>query len=207
MIYWLYWHGPTRAIHDDRFVKCKKRLIELNLTTKEEKQQIAQREVDFWGVVLTGNGVRMDPKKIEAVVNCGRPEDAKALKSLNGMLSYCCRFIKNQATVTAPLRELARRPESEYKWEPEHEKFFLAAKDLFCSNVTLAWHNDMKKLIFLITDASPVGVGAILSQVNKDGSTSMFAYASKDHQQNQTTLKSKEKPLESCGRVKNSAST
>ena len=171
-------HGPTRAIHDDRLAKCKKRLAELNLTTKEEKQQIAQREVDFWGVVLTGNGVRMDPRKIEAVINCSRPEDTKALKSLNGMLSYCCRFIKNQATVTAPLRELARRPESEYKWEPEHEKAFQAAKDLLCSKVTLAYY-DMKKPTVLITDASPVGVGAILSQVNEDGSTSIVAYASK----------------------------
>ena len=68
-------------------------------------------KVDFWGVVLTGNGIRMDPKKIEAVVNCGRPEDAKALKNLNEMMSYCCRFIKQRWQ--RDLRELVRRPESE----------------------------------------------------------------------------------------------
>ena len=75
-------HGPTKAIHDKRLDKCQGRLKELNLTTKKEKEHIGLQQVDFWGVELTGKDVQMDPKNIEAVVNCGRPEDTSSQNPL-----------------------------------------------------------------------------------------------------------------------------
>jgi len=171
-------YAPTKALHDFRLKKVRERLVLLNLTTKPGKEIICQESVKFWGVVLTGDGIQMDPDKVAAIKNCSRPEDIKALKSFLGMISYCSRFVKGQADLTAPLRSLSRRSDAEFQWSTECDTAFEALKHQLCSPVTLAYYNPAKPTE-LIVDASPVGLGAILSQTEHNDTRVIIAYASK----------------------------
>jgi len=164
--------GRTKEEHDRNLQKARQRLIELNLTSKEEKDQICQRQVRFWGIILTGDGVQMDPRKVKAINNCARPENVAALKSFLGMINYCSRFVKGHADVTAPLRELATKTDAEFAWSRECERAYKALKQQLTSEKTLAYF-DVNKRTELMVDASPIGLGATLSQTDHVGKSAV----------------------------------
>ena len=49
------------------------------------------------------------------------PKDASEVRSLLGMTNFCCRFIKNYATLTQPLRELTKK-DVPFEWRGEQEQ-------------------------------------------------------------------------------------
>jgi hypothetical protein len=63
-------------------------------------------------------------------------------------------------------------------WKEEQEKAFNDLKKSLCKAVTLSYF-DIGKPISIVVDASPLGLGAILTQSSKDGSNSIIAYASR----------------------------
>lgn len=170
--------GRTEEEHNRNLEKARQHLIKLNLTSKEEKDQICQQKVRFWGIILTGDGAQIDPRKVKAIKMCARPENQAALKSFLGMIYYCSRFVKGHADVTAPLRELATKSDAEFAWSRACERAFEALKEQLTSDHTLAYF-DINKRTELMVDASPIGLGAILSQIDHYGKTVVVAYASK----------------------------
>lgn len=88
------------------------------------------------------------------------------------MTSYCSRFIPDYSTVSEPLRRLTRADVS-WSWTVEQDVAFNKLKLLLSSDTLIAYYNP-NKMVELIVDASPVGLGAILTQENK-----VVAYASR----------------------------
>jgi len=170
--------GKTLEEHDANFDGLMQRLKKINLTTQQKKSQIRQQRVSFWGIVLTNKGIEMDPAKTAAVVNCAPPANRSEVKSFVGMINYCARFIKGQADLAAPLRKLASSAEAEFVWSQECERSFQSLKQQLIQPKTLAYFNPNHKTE-LVVDASPVGLGAILTQVDDAGRSSVVAYASK----------------------------
>ena len=170
--------GKTREEHDANYARLMRRLEEINLTTQQKKNQICQQRVSFWGIVLTDKGIEMDPAKAAAVVNCSRPASSSEVRSFVGMINYCARFVKGQADLAAPLRKLAAAPDSEFAWSQECERAFQLLKQQLSEPKTLAYYNPNYETE-LVVDASPVGLGAILTQVDDIGRSSVVAYASK----------------------------
>jgi putative transposase len=76
-----------------------------------------------------------------------------------------------------PLRRLTQK-NREWKWEAEEQQAFQNIKDAICDDSTLVFF-DTKLHTKLLVDASPTGVGAILAQVQRDGTTKAVAYASR----------------------------
>ena len=72
------------------------------------------------GHLLTPQGIKPDPEKIEAIQKFPTPEDKSAVQRLLGMLNYLSKFLPNISHITEPLRRLTDR-DSEWKWLPEHE--------------------------------------------------------------------------------------
>ncbi len=56
--------------------------------------------------IVSRIGVRVDPGKVEAMLNIGRPVNVQELKSFLGATSYYRRFIRDYATLCAPLRRI-----------------------------------------------------------------------------------------------------
>ncbi|KAJ1166585.1 hypothetical protein NDU88_006984 [Pleurodeles waltl] len=93
------------------------------------------------------------------------------------MVAYCGRFILNLTSLTAPLRELTKA-NTLWEWTSTQDAAFQATKHAFSADTTLVYFNPSKDTEISV-DASPVGLGAVLSQKGDDGAWAPVAYASR----------------------------
>jgi hypothetical protein len=115
--------------------------------------------------------------KVEAIQKAHRPKNVSELKSILGDINYYAKFLPNLATILHPLYALLHH-DARWAWSEECEKAFLQIKKmLVCDNVLV--HYDPSKPLVLSVDASPYGLGAVLSHQMADGSERPIAYASR----------------------------
>ncbi|VDI39279.1 Hypothetical predicted protein [Mytilus galloprovincialis] len=93
------------------------------------------------------------------------------------MLNYYNRFLANLSHLLKPLHVLLQK-DTKWSWEKEQEKAFIESKQLLKSASVLV-HFDPKKKLILACDASPYGLGAVLSHKMDDGSDKPIAYTSR----------------------------
>ena len=99
------------------------------------------------------------------------------LKSFLGLLNFYAKFLPNLSTVLAPLYSLLQKNRP-WLWGPEQQHAFQRAKQLLTSASLLVHYNDSYELL-LAADASPYGVGAVLSHRMPDGTDQPVEYASR----------------------------
>ena len=110
--------------------------------------------------------------------NSRTPKDVSEVRSLLGMTNFCCRFIKNYATLTEPLRELTKKG-IPFVWTKSQERALERLRVALTSAPENAYF-DSTKITEVYTDASPVGVAAVLTQKEPDGDKrKVIAFASR----------------------------
>ena len=165
--------GPdAKADHDRAVRETLTRLQDSGLTVNWPKCEFGVKQIGFFGLVFSENGVSPDPKKVQAAHSAAPPENASQVRSFLGMLNYSARFIQDYATVSEPLRRLMNK-DAEFEWGPEQARAFQTLKDRLTDSYAIAFY-DPSAPIEVLTDASPVGLGAILAQNDK-----VVAYASR----------------------------
>ena len=87
------------------------------------KCQFKQKQVKFFGLILTRDGVIPDPAKIEALKRLPEPKDEKLLQSFLGMVNYLSRFDPHMANMTYNLRALLKKG-SDPVWTDVHSLDF-----------------------------------------------------------------------------------
>ena len=112
-----------------------------------------------------------------SVSEAPRPTNVTEVKSFLGMVNFYGKFIPDLASKMRPLYELLKDGQ-DFVWSADCEKAFCLAKEELMSKRVLV-HFDPKKEIVLSVDASPYGLGAVLSHRMKDGSERPIAYASR----------------------------
>jgi hypothetical protein len=60
------------------------------------------------GHIVGKVGVRVDPKKMEAMQDWHRPNTIKILRSFLGLIGYYCKFVQNYGNIVAPLTTLLK---------------------------------------------------------------------------------------------------
>ena len=148
--------------HDKNLIALLNRAKEVNLKFNKEKIKFKLQEVRYMGHLLTENGVRADPAKIEAILDMPRPEDAKAVQRLLGCVNYLSRYLPKLAEVSAPLRRLTEK-DAEWFWESQQEGAYQTILKLMASTPVLRYY-DMTQEVTLQNDASESGLGAVLLQ-------------------------------------------
>ena len=189
--------GKSFSEHLTNLRRVFERFREANLKLKPEKCYLAGNKVLYLGYVVSRQGVSADPTKIEAVQRFPQPSDVRSLRSFLGLTSYYRRFIQNFSTVASPLYALTRK-DVEFLWEPIHQDAFCHLKQLLINAPVLAFP-DFTQDFVLETDASGMGLGAILAQTHEDGATHPIAYASRTLQQHERNYAATE--LEALGIV------
>ena len=74
-----------------------------------DKCSFAKLEIKFLGHVVSRDGRRPDPEKIEAIAEMPVPKDPKQLKSFLGMISYYSSFVPEMRSMRGPLDDLERK--------------------------------------------------------------------------------------------------
>ena len=133
------------------------------------------------GHIVSAAGIETDPKKIEEVRNWTTPTTVTDVQSFLGFTNHYCRLIKGYAKVANPLNALvlgdnAIKKKAAVNWTDECQTAFEKLKNLCTDTPILACAN-YKKPFQLQTDASDLGLGAVLCQKDDEGQQRLIAYA------------------------------
>ncbi|XP_050314887.1 uncharacterized protein LOC126749236 [Anthonomus grandis grandis] len=152
------------------------RLLSFNMKIQLDKCEFLKKDVEFLGHIITAEGVKPNPRKIEAIKNFKIPNTPKEIKSFLGLVGYYRKFIKDFAKITKPLTNCLKK-----NVKIIHDKAFRTAFNL-CKNILtndpILQYPDFHKPFVLTTDASEYAIGAILSQ-GPIGSDLPISYASR----------------------------
>ena len=169
--------GKTKEEHDRNLKNVLTHLRDQNITLRREKCEFNRTELKFYRFVFSDKGMSADPEKIKAISNLEKLTTIGELKSFLGMTKYCSRFIQNYSDVTEPLRQLTHE-DTPWSWGKTQDCAFDQVKDMLMRRPTLAYFDPSKKTS-LAVDASPTGLGGILTQEDSKGTRYTVAYASK----------------------------
>lgn len=179
--------------HIDHLDKLFTRLILCGFTLKLKKTLFFRDAVPFVGFILTPNGIRPDPEKLAVILNFPRPVDRKQLQGFIGSCTFYRRFTVKHAEKITPFRDLLSE-NTPWLWKPEHDKAFQELKDSFIDSVTLQHY--LPNVPFRIqTDASDLGISAVLYQIDSKGDHRIISLISKCLSAAETRYTTTEKEL------------
>jgi len=95
--------------HDELVAEVIKKLEENDLYVKPEKCKWKAREVDFLGMVIGLEGIKMEKEKVKEVLEWPTLKCVKDVQKFLGLANYYRRFIEGFATVARPLHDLVKK--------------------------------------------------------------------------------------------------
>ena len=155
-------HGNTDEEHDHNLIQVLNKCCEIGLKLNPDKCEFGKSEVTFYGNVVSDQGFKPDPHKVDAIVRMPAPTDKTELSSFLGMVNYLAPYILKLSDCTAVLRQLNKK-NTDFTWNIAYEKAFRNAKLHVANAVTLKCF-DPDKDIVIECDASGVGIGGTLLQ-------------------------------------------
>lgn len=129
---------------------------------KLSKCSFARRQIEYLGHVISEKGVGTDPGKVAAISDWPTPTNAKELRSFLGLAGYYRKFVKHFGVISRPLTDLLKK-HTVFIWTSEHDSSFNALKVALTQAPVLALP-DFSKQFAVETDASALGIGAVLLQ-------------------------------------------
>jgi len=159
------------------------KLKDAGLCLKPSKCLFARKEVVYLGFTVSSEGVLPNQEKVKAIVQYPQPSDGKSVRRFLGMLNFYRRHVQNLAAVARPLTALTRKDPVcgdivQFQWSTECERAFKLLKEKLVS-VPVLCPPDLTKPFYVWTDASLLGFGVVLEQVDDDGQRHPIAYASR----------------------------
>ncbi|KAH7562940.1 reverse transcriptase [Bipolaris maydis] len=158
----LVYSSGTREEHVEHVKKVLRKLKEYKLYLQPGKCEFHTQETEFLGFIISTEGVKMNPKKIQTVQEWPKPKTVKDVQSFLGFANYYRKFIKDYSKITTPLTEITKK-EIGFKWEQEHQEAFDRIKQIFLEAPVLEMYSPQRPTR-VETDASDYALGAVLSQ-------------------------------------------
>ena len=161
----------------ERLEACLYRASKYGLKFKAEKMNLGFEELEFLGHIVSKDGIKVDPKKVQAVQNVKVPKTVRQVRSFLGMAGYYRRFIQDFSRVAAPLHYLTKDNVA-FLWDAECQYAFDHLKSALVSAPVLHYP-DFNAQIRIVTDGSSLGYGAIAEQSHDGKIWNPIAYASR----------------------------
>ncbi|XP_024314628.1 uncharacterized protein LOC112270762 [Brachypodium distachyon] len=155
-------YNRTLEEHIDHPRQVFSLLQQHQLRVKRSKCSFAQPSIRYLGHVINAQGVANDEKNIAAVQNWPPPHNAKEVRGFLGLAGYYRKFVRHFAVISKLLTELLKK-HALFLWTSETDHAFETLKTALVSAPVLALPNFTKTFI-LATDASDLGIGAVLTQ-------------------------------------------
>lgn len=145
-----------------------------NLTLNKEKCVDKATSIEFLGALLTSEGCKPLPERVNAIKNFPTPRTYGQLREFIGMVTYISKHLWNISTIMAPLQEPLKGEAHKLKggklleedWGPAQAEAFEDAKHAVSESILQRGFFDSGHLTRITTDASPVGIAAIVTQVD-----------------------------------------
>ncbi|XP_063949873.1 uncharacterized protein LOC135152720, partial [Daucus carota subsp. sativus] len=176
-------YSKTAEEHAEHLRTALEILRKEKLYAKFSKCEFWLQEVQFLGHIVSREGIKVDPAKIEAIMNWERPKTPTEIRSFLGLAGYYRRFVQDFSRIATPLTKLTRKNEK-FIWNEKCEESFQELKKRLVSAPVLSLPDDQGNFV-IYSDASYKGLGCVLMQHDK-----VIAYASrqlKPHEQKYPT--------------------
>ena len=95
--------------HDEIVKEVLRKLRENDLFLKAEKCTFRAEEIEFLGLIIGPDGIKMDPIKVEAITSWPIPKRVKDVQVFLGLGNFYHRFIQNFSKIVFPLHNLTRK--------------------------------------------------------------------------------------------------
>ncbi|GET51685.1 enzymatic polyprotein, putative [Rhizophagus irregularis DAOM 181602=DAOM 197198] len=171
--------GLTNALanHLKHIKLVLEKLKEASLILKLKKCIFGKTEIEFLGHVVGKNGLKPSPGKVEKIQKLTAPINIKGVRSILGLCTYYRKFIKDFSKIVKPITSLLRKDEK-FEWGIKQHEALEILKRKLTEEPVLRQPDWLRKFI-LITDASGIGLGAVLAQKDDKGQEYVIEYASK----------------------------
>ncbi|RUM30633.1 MAG: hypothetical protein DSY32_02035 [Aquifex sp.] len=147
------------------------------LKAKLTKCEFLKAKITFLGHTVDRDGIHTMDDKIKAIKNFPQPRSVDNIRSFIGLCGYYRSFIKDFAAMASPLTQLLKK-EVPFHWNAAQDNSFQKLKYALTNAPVLAFP-DYKAPFVLYTDASAMGLGAVLMQQDARGKNRPIAYASR----------------------------
>lgn len=164
-------------LHLERLEEVLRRLDKHNMRINLEKSQFLRDSIEYCGYIIDRTGIRKMESKMEAIRNMKKPSSKEEVRSFLGLVNYYGRFIRNLSSIVYPLNRLLHK-DVRFNFDAKCEAAFHQIKEQINSDTVLT-HYDPKLPVTLAVDASPTGVGAVLSHEFNNGVERPIQFASR----------------------------
>ncbi|XP_071843318.1 uncharacterized protein [Apostichopus japonicus] len=152
--------GKDDEEHKRNLLAVVERLNQFNVKLKREKCVLFQVQIEYLGHVVDKVGLHPSPSKVESLKSAPQPKSLHEVQSLLGFLNYYRKFIPNLSTIVGPIEQ--SKSKSKFEWTVECQNAFDKVKEILSSEAVLVYF-DPDKDVTLAVDASPRGIGAVIS--------------------------------------------
>ncbi|KAL4319614.1 hypothetical protein GQ457_18G008700 [Hibiscus cannabinus] len=158
-------------------------LRDRQLFAKFSKCEFWISEVAFLGHMISAKGIKVDPKKVQMILDWRPPRNVGKVRSFLGLVGYYIRFVKGFSAIALPLTKLLRKDQP-FEWSEDRQRSFDQLKQAL-THAPLFYQPELGKEFMVYSDASHSSLGCVLMQGDN-----VVAYASrqlKPHELNYPT--------------------
>jgi len=188
-------NSDTKEEHFEHIRRVLRILAEEGVYLKMMKISAFQPQLEYLGHIISREGIRKDPKKVEAILKCKDPINKKQVRQILGKANYLGKFIANMADITGPMSKVTSSSDKvPFVWGEEQKQALRRLKEAVVKDVMLAFP-DPNKPYNITTDASDYAVSGVLSQTDEKTKIErpiMFMSRSLDETQRRYTVTEKE---------------
>src|SRR6266566_134699 len=173
-------YSKNEEKHAEHLRLVLEKLREHQLYAKYSKCEFWLSKVTYLGHVISKDGIAVNPKRVQAILDWTPPKNVKQVRSFLGLATYCCRFVENFSRIAKPLTDLLHKG-VKFEWKEKCQEIFQMLKDKLTSALVLA-PPDSQKDFEIYCDASRQGLGCVLMQERR-----VVAYGSRQlrpHEEN-----------------------
>ena len=152
--------------HVDHLERIFERFQQHNITLSFIKCEFKRFETTFLGHIISANGIRPGPDKIQAIKDFNAPRNKKKLQGFLGTVNFSAKFSKDISQAISPILELMKKG-VRWHWNEKHQAAFQKVKSLLSADIMLQFQ-DPTQPYYLQTDASNHAISAVLYQHNED---------------------------------------
>ncbi|KAL4339694.1 hypothetical protein GQ457_08G026290 [Hibiscus cannabinus] len=116
-------YSKSKVEHEEHLRIVFQTLREKQLYAKFSKCEFWLNEIIFLGHIVSAEGFRVDPKKIEAIMGWKQPKNVSEVRSFLGLAGYYRRFVEGFSLIAKPLTKL-RRKDAPFAWTETQQSIF-----------------------------------------------------------------------------------
>jgi len=170
----IFTNMDDQETHDRIMLEALKQLRDNDLYIKPERCRFRVTKVDFLRMIVSRDGIKMDPEKVNAILKWPEPTNVKQVRAFLGLSNFYRQFIKDYAIMARPMTDLTCK-DTVFNFREKERAAFEALKAAF-TRAPVLQYPDQDCEFRLETDASEFAIGGVISIKCKGSEFRPIAY-------------------------------